>query len=611
MVALIARYDAKALGLVGFQIVLPDQLDGGFSSFGTAACEVDAAPIVEVLRRNGEEAGGKFFRRSRMKLRGMGESELRGLLGHGFANFPQAVTDADDGGLAGGVEKPAVIGGDDPTAFATNGYGKLSFEISGKKTAAGGRGHKNLRQRNCSRVRCAGRCVRRGKVCYARAEIQGECVDAPPKKLVRSIGRWSLVALMVNSIIGAGIFGLPALLAARLGGYTPLASLLAGAGILIVAACIAELSSRFEETGGLYLYGRAAFGRFAGILVGWMIWLTRIAAPAAAANLFAVFAAQFFPAVEGRSRQILVMGALLGHLAILNYLGVKTGKVVSNIFTVIKVGMLGAFIVSGLVALHVHPELQVPLVFQPASWNNWSAVLLLLVFAYGGFEGALIVGGESSDPRRDMPMALLAALVLQCFIYTGVFYVVLSTLPGAGASTRPLADAAQRFLGGWGAAAIGIAGLVSTYGYLSANLLHSPRIAFALAERGDFPGWLARVHPRFRTPHVSIFLYASLLFVFSVLGDFQWNATLSAASRLVVYGAVALALPVLRGKYGKAPFSLRAAPVFWVTSLALAVLLLTKMGKGEAIVVGGTTCIALVNWRLVRRTDRSSGQFGG
>ena len=436
-------------------------------------------------------------------------------------------------------------------------------------------------------------------------------MEASPKQLVRSIGRWSLVALMVNSIIGAGIFGLPSILAARVGGYTLLASVLAGAGILLVAACIAEVSSRFEETGGLYLYGRAAFGRFAGILVGWMIWLTRIAAPAAAANLFAVFAGQFFPAVQGRWRQIVVMAVLLGHLAILNYLGVKTGKVVSNIFTVIKVGMLGVFIVSGIVALYVHPEVRVPLVFASATWKSWFEALLLLVFAYGGFEGALIVGGEASNPRRDMPIALLTALVLQCFIYTGVFYVVLATLPGASESTRPLADAAQRFFGGWGAAAIGVAGLVSTYGYLSANLLHSTRIAFALAERGDFPKWLARIHPRFRTPHVSIFVYAGLLFIFSALGDFQWNATLSAVSRLVVYGVVALAVPALRRKFGKAPFSLPVAPVFWVTSFALTILLLLRMGTGEAIVVGGTLCVALMNWLFVRKTQMGSGQIGG
>jgi len=232
-----------------------------------------------------------------------------------------------------------------------------------------------------------------------------------------------------------------------------------------------------------------------------------------------------------------------------------------------------------------------------------------LFFAYGGFEGALIVGGESSNPKRDMPFALLMALALQCFIYTGVIHVVVATLPGAGASERPLADAAQHFLGRWAAAGIGVAALISTYGYLSANLLHSPRIAFALAEQGDFPGMLARIHPRFRTPHLSILLYAGILFAFAALGSFQWNATLSAVSRLVVYAAIAIALPIMRRQNGPAPFANPAGMVCSGATLAIAFVLLSRMGRGEAIVMTVTTIIALANWIFVSVRGRS--QIGG
>jgi amino acid transporter len=430
-----------------------------------------------------------------------------------------------------------------------------------------------------------------------------------PHALVRTIGRWSLVALMVNSILGAGIFGLPSLLAARLGGYAPIASLLAGAGMLVMAGCIAEVASRFEKTGGLYLYARFALGRFAGLLVGWLIWLTRIAAPAAAADLFATYTGQFFPYLRGRSAEIAIVAVLLGHLAVINYVGVKMGKAVSNVFTAIKVGILVAFISSGFLALIFHPELRVALSFAPAPAKSWFEALLLLVFAYGGFEGALIVGGESSNPKKDMPFALLTALVLQCFIYTGVIYVVVATLPNAGAYERPLADAAQRFLGGWAATGVGLAALVSTYGYLSANLLHSPRIAFALAEQGDFPGVLARVHPRFRTPHFSILLYAVILFAFAAMGSFQWNATLSAVTRLVVYGAMAIALPVLRKRDGPAPFANHAGIICSVATLVIALVLLSRMGQGEAIAVAATTIVALANWLVVR--ERNKNQIGG
>jgi APA family basic amino acid/polyamine antiporter len=424
----------------------------------------------------------------------------------------------------------------------------------------------------------------------------------PSGGLVRTIGRWSLTALMVNSIIGASIFGLPSVLAAKLGGFSPLGYLEAGSAMLIVAACIAEVSSRYEETGGLYLYARDAFGRLTGLVIAWLTWLTRIAAPAAAADLFVTYAGQFFPLLTDRRGQILVLVILIGHLAILNYIGVKIGKTVSNVFTGVKVSFLLFFVVSGLVALVVHPSLRVPLSFAAVPAKNWFEAILLLVYAYGGFEGALFVGGESQNPRRDTPIALLVAMAVVGGIYITVQYVVIATLPEAAISARPLADAAQRFLGAAGATALGFAALVSTYGFLSANLLHAPRITYALGEHGDFPKVLAAVHPRFRTPHVSILLYAVLLFTFAALGTFRWNAMLSAVSRLTIYGAMALAVPVLRRRDpAGASFRLPVPYLFSAAGMVFAAVLLTRMSWGEFLLVGGTVLVALLNWLVVRK----------
>jgi len=426
--------------------------------------------------------------------------------------------------------------------------------------------------------------------------------------LVRTIGRWSLVALMVNSILGAGIFGLPSLLAARLGGYSPLSCLLAGGGALIIAACIAEVSSRFAATGGLYLYGRAALGRFAGLLIAWLTWLMRITAPAAVANLFVNFLEQFLPFVHGKRWELAVLAVLIGHLAILNYIGVRTGTTVSNIFAALKFGALVLFIGAGLIALALHPGLRLPLQFGATTARGWFEALLLLVFGYGGFEGAVTVGGEASDPKQDMPFALLTALVAVCFLWTGVVYVVLATLPNPAESLRPLPDAARHFLGGWGATAIGCAALVSTYGMTSANLLHGPRLTFAFAEHGDFPEIFARIHEKFRTPHVSIIVYAALIFAFAAGGNFRWNAVLSAVARLVLYVGMAIALLVLRERWGAAPFALPAGIVFSGATVLIALLLLSQMGRGEAIVVGVTASVALINWFVVR--EKRADQFG-
>jgi basic amino acid/polyamine antiporter, APA family len=423
---------------------------------------------------------------------------------------------------------------------------------------------------------------------------------SPP--LVRTIGRWSLTALMVNSIIGVSIFRLPSDLAAKLGGLSPLSCLGAGAGILIIAGCIAEVSSYYQETGGLYLYARDALGRFAGLLVAWLTWLTRIAAPAAAANLFCIYLSEFFPSLRTRPMELLVLFLLIGHLALLNYVGVNTGKNVSNFFTVIKVGFLLLFVVAGLLALLFRPEIRVPLTIQAISSSHWFQAMLLLVYAYGGFEGALFVGGESKNPKRDTPIALLSALAVVAVIYTAVQFVTVATLADAGATGSPLSEAAHRFVGPVGATAIAVAALVSAYGYLSANLLHAPRITYALAEQGDFPRFLGAVHPKFRTPYVSILVYGALVFTFAALGTFQWNAVLSAVSRLAVYGTMAIAVPVLRRKRsGQGLFLLPAANLFAGLGLLFSVILLTQMGRSEFLVVGTTCVIALVNWLAVRR----------
>jgi len=427
-------------------------------------------------------------------------------------------------------------------------------------------------------------------------------VSQNSRGLVRVIGRWSLTALMVNSIIGGSIFGLPNLLAAKVGALSPLFYLVAGAGILIIAGCIAEVSSRYDETGGLYLYARDAFGRFVGLLVAWLTWLTRITAPAAVANLFCIYLGRFFPVIGSRSGRLLVLAALISQLALFNYIGVKSGKTVSNVSTAVKVSFLLLFIVGGLFALAVHPELRVPFSVPALTAKNVFDTILLLVFAYGGFEGALFVGGESTNPKRDVPIALLLALVIICGIYTAVQFVTITTLPNAAASTTPLSDAAQRFAGSAGATAITLAALVSAYGYLSANLLHAPRVTYALAERGDFPRFLATIHAEYRTPYISILVYAAVLFTFASLGNFEGNAVLSAVARLGIWGVMALAVPVLRRRRdGKAQFALPVPYMFWGTALLFCVVLITRMGRGEFYVIGATCTIALLNWLFVQR----------
>jgi APA family basic amino acid/polyamine antiporter len=423
----------------------------------------------------------------------------------------------------------------------------------------------------------------------------------PQTGLVRTIGRWSLAALMVNTMVGASIFGLPALIAARLGRLSPAGFFLAFAIIAVIAACLAEVASQFQETGGPYLYTRVAFGRFLAIQNGWLTWLTRIAAVSAVANLFIIYLAEFFPAATKPFTRVAILVLLIGFLAAVNYRGVGGGNRLSNIFTVTKVSLLALFVIAGLLALALHPEARVHPASTPATSADWFEALLLMIYSYGGFEAALIASGEARNARNDIPFALFVAIGLTTLVYIAVQYLVIHTIPNAGASAAPVVDSARRFLPYWAVRMVTAGTLVSAYGYLSANVLHTPRVTFAMGQRGDFPSFFGSVHSRFRTPHVSIVIFAALLLIFSIAGDFRWNALLSSVARLFVYGSVAAALPVLRKKHPLADaFRLPCGICFCVLALAFCAVLVTRMHRGEFLVIAVTATLAFLNWLWVR-----------
>ncbi|MGA2001353.1 MAG: APC family permease [Terriglobales bacterium] len=426
-------------------------------------------------------------------------------------------------------------------------------------------------------------------------------------RLVRAIGRWSLAALMFNTIIGASVFGVPSLLAARLGALSVPGYLIAAVGVGIIAACLAEVASQFREAGGPYLYARTAFGPFVAIQIGWMMWLSRIAASSAVANLFVSYGAQFYPMIQAPLPRALVLAALISFLAAVNYRGVTGGTAVSNVFTVAKLGLLAFLIAGGLAALLLHPALRVTPPAVTPSTADWFDALLLMVYAYAGFEAAFLVAGETRDPRKDAPFALLVSIATATLVFVSLQYVVIHILPNAAATTKPAADAAQRFLGPAGAWLVAGGALVSIYGYLSANMLHSPRLTFAMGEQGDFPAWFASVHPRFRTPYVSIVLFAVLVIAFSVAGSFRWNAVVSVLARIFVYGAIAAALPALRRKQPLADaFRLPAGNLFAALSLVFMGVIASRIERSAGVVLAVTLLIGFLTWAWSQRRRRGT-----
>jgi basic amino acid/polyamine antiporter, APA family len=246
-----------------------------------------------------------------------------------------------------------------------------------------------------------------------------------------------------------------------------------------------------------------------------------------------------------------------------------------------------------------------PEIVSPA--NAWARAMVLLVFSYGGFEAALISAGEARNPRRDMPFGLFAALITCAIIYALIQWIVVGVLPDPAHSERPLADVARIAIGRGGAALITLGALASIYGYLSGNMLATPRITFALAERGDFPSFFGAVHPRFRTPYFSIFIFALLVWLLALFGSFAGNATLSAGSRLFYYGAVCAALPVLRGKQ-KTPalVQIPGGTIMSVVGVLICVGLLTRIEYSKSIVLIVAVAVAFLNWLAVKNSSHSA-----
>jgi len=419
--------------------------------------------------------------------------------------------------------------------------------------------------------------------------------------LVRAIGRWSLAALTVNCIIGSGVFGLPSVLTSLVGRASILAVIVAAIAMAVIMACFAEVASRFALTGGPYLYAQEAFGRFMGIQVAWLVWVVRISSCAANANLFVTYLGEFWPEATRFAVKLAILTLLIGILAAINFCGVEAGTRVSTLFTIAKLLSLVFVSLAGSYYLFSRHS-ALPHLNMTTGGTQWARAIVLLIFAYGGFEAVLISAGETKDPRRDLPFALFAGLITCAVIYGLIQWVVVGVLPDPSHSDRPLADVARIAVGSSGAALTAVGALFSIYGYLSGNILTTPRLTFALGEHGDFPAFFALVHPRFRTPYFSIFMFAVLVWLLALFGSFAGNATLSAGSRLFYYGVVCAALPVLRKKKSTRPsFQLRGGTLIAATGVLICGALLTQIEYNKSLILLAALAVAFFNWLAVRK----------
>jgi basic amino acid/polyamine antiporter, APA family len=352
-------------------------------------------------------------------------------------------------------------------------------------------------------------------------------------QLIRAIGIPGLTANIINSTIGAGIFVLPALVAKGLGPAAPLAFLCCAIAMVLFVTCFAIAGSRVSLTGGLYAYVEVAFGRYVGFLAGVLYGITALGAVAGVVNVLVNSIAIVAPLLGGPVIRIVVMLAVYGLLVGINVRGVRGGAGAVTIVTFAKLLPLLLFIGAGIFFIH------------PANigWSAWPSskslgdAVILLIFAFVGIEVALIPSGEVKNPARTVPRAAYLALILTTIIYIMIQLVAQGTLGSdlANYKDAPLAEAAAKFLGNIGRTTLLAGATISAFGFVTSDILSSPRMIFAFGRDGALPAWFAHVHPRYRSPDVAIITYAVLAFGLSVSGTFEQLAVLSNVAVLLMY----------------------------------------------------------------------------
>lgn len=414
----------------------------------------------------------------------------------------------------------------------------------------------------------------------------------PGTPLVRAIGRWSLAALTLNCVVGAGLLGLPGKVFALAGADT--GWVVAAAAVLALAAalCFAELGSRMDGSGGPAQYCRAAFGSIADFAIGWLSWAATVLAAASLLNLFAGL-------VAAGHRAPIILATGVG-LTLVTASGAGRSATASNTLAALKLGLFAVVAIAGLTAPAAPAVL-------PAGPVHPTSALVLLFFAFVGFERPSAVAGEVADARRAVPFALLAGIIAASLLNGGVIAACMRGVPGLAASDHPVGDLAARVVGGDVSAVFDAAAAAIVFGTLASQWITAPRVLFALAEDRQLPQAFARIALRQRTPDVAIAVTGLVSVVLALGGDFVTSIAASSASRLLIFIGCAAALVRFR-RVPDAPvarFRLPAGGVIAtcviVSCAALLIAASAELARLAMLLVVGGLLWLLANWKRLRR----------
>ena len=431
--------------------------------------------------------------------------------------------------------------------------------------------------------------------------------DPPPTvtseaSLRRSIGTFALAAGIVNITIGAGIFRLPADMAATLGATAPVAYLLCAIAMGLIVMCIAEAGSRVSLTGGPYAYVEVAFGPFVGFLAGFLLWMLMTFVMAAVATVLVGNLGVLVPVVASRQASIAVLVAIYAAFAAVNILGVERGARLNSALTVAKILPLLLLIAGGTFAI-VPANLSAG---EPPALSTLARSSILLIFAFAGVESALVPSGEVKDAARTVPRAILIAMAATTILYAALQFVAQGVLGPALATSKsaPLAEAAGVAFGEWGRTLLLVGAVVSMLGHAGAMILATPRALFAFARDGFLPSGLARLHPVHRSPVVAIVVQCAIVLALAVTSTFERLAILANISTLVLYGTCCVATWQLRRRdvrAGGTPFKVPAPAVVIVLACLMIGWMLTSVTAAEwsAFLIGLIVAAAIF---ALRRT---------
>ncbi len=432
-----------------------------------------------------------------------------------------------------------------------------------------------------------------------------------PNQLSRQIGTLAITLLALNGMIGAGIFGVPAGAAALAGAWSPLVFIVCALLLGLIMLCFAELASRFDRTGGPILYVQTAFGPFAGFQIGWAFYIARVTAFAANLNLLIASLAYLWPVAGSGVVRIALLVLMIGLLTWVNVVGIRRAVQSLGVLTLLKLIPLIALLLLGV--SWIAPAIDMATQIESPTASDFGLAALLVIYAFVGWESALVPAGETRNPSRAIPIALFSALAIVTLLYVLIQAISVAALPDLATSERALVDVAEILMGPGGALLLTIGVLVSVGGNVAGTMISAPRLTYALAREKTFPTWFARLHPRHATPANSIVFFAALVLALSIFGSFLWLAAMSALVRVLIYIVCIAAMPNLRNRANELDQPGFSLPGGWTipllaliaSGLLLIQLSLQSLAATALVVAIGSLIYWLTRAIASRRPDRA------